>query len=291
MACISPLSIPRPNGRGNRDRISVPCGKCVSCYSKRRSEWSFRLLQELKNAETAYFVTLTYDPENIPVVEGNQSLSKIDVQLFLKRLRQSVVKVDKSIRIRYFLSGEYGNETGRPHYHMVIFNLPYIKTVAETKMLMQEFIQRDWKLGLCHVGSVTEASIMYTTKYMLKGSFVPEGVEEPFSLMSRGGRNGHGLGYEYIKRMADWHRNPDGEDRNYSMKSGKKVGLPRFYRDKIFTKQEIENINIKTREAIDQKENEKLYECFKNGENPFLNEVVLKNDLIRRSKINKIGKI
>jgi len=48
------------------------------------------------------------------------SLIKRDVQLFVKRLRK-----DQDARglakIRYYLVGEYGDQTKRPHYHAAIF--------------------------------------------------------------------------------------------------------------------------------------------------------------------------
>lgn len=280
MRCISPLSIPRPNGRGQRDRVTVPCGKCVSCWSNKRNDWSFRILQELKKANTAYFVTLTYNEKN-----NTTTLSKIDVQLFLKRLRQSVSKVDPTIRIRYFLSGEYGSESVRPHYHMILFNLPYLKTVAETKMLIQAFIERDWQKGMVHVGSVTEASIMYTTKYMLKGSVIPEGLEPPFSLMSRGS----GIGSEYVKRMMDWNSNDS--ERLFGIDSGRKYNLPRYYKEKMYSKNKLDEIKKQREVERDKKENEEIAEMFKNGENYFLNELEVKNQIIERSKKTKIEKL
>lgn len=46
----------------------VPDQTCPVCLAKKRNDWSFRLRQEVDHSDgNAYFVTLTYDPENLPV--------------------------------------------------------------------------------------------------------------------------------------------------------------------------------------------------------------------------------
>ena len=60
------LSLSPANGRGAKDRITIPCGKCLPCKMRKRSSWSFRLVQELRYSKSAYFITLTYDDFNVP---------------------------------------------------------------------------------------------------------------------------------------------------------------------------------------------------------------------------------
>jgi hypothetical protein len=71
-------------------------------------------LLEYREHPFSYFVTLTYNDESLP---DNKSLDKRDAQLWLKRFR----KLYPSGTIRYFLVGEYGEKTMRPHYHAVLF--------------------------------------------------------------------------------------------------------------------------------------------------------------------------
>lgn len=281
MQCISVMSIPRRNGRGNTDRVSVPCGKCPACLQNKRASWGFRLSQELKNSETASFITLTYADK-----KNTGSLSKIDVTLFLKRLRENCMKVvemdhsyyesglkrSERVKLRYFLTGEYGSNTNRPHYHMLLFNHPVL-----TEMELYELINRSWKNGFSYIGSVTEASIAYVAKYLLKGSVTPEGCEEPFSFMSKR----PGIGVEYIERMQDWHHQD--VERMYVVKpGGVKQGLPRYYKEKIYS----ENTKIKYAESqklkMDQEDNERLYSDFAKGLDPFELELLRKNDLKRK---------
>ncbi len=43
------------------------------------------------------------------------------MQLFIKRLR----KYFNNNKIKYFYCGEYGTQTLRPHYHMIVYNAPF----------------------------------------------------------------------------------------------------------------------------------------------------------------------
>lgn len=186
---------------------------------QKRASWSFRLLQELKVAHTAKFITLTYDDEKIPYnsESGEQSLDKRDLQLFIKRLRKEQAKISEH-SIRYYTVGEYGTQTSRPHYHSIMFNLH--------PTLFNE-LPNVWQNGLCHVGTVTLASIHYTTKYIINRPGEYSGREQPFALMSRK----PGIGYNYVDTHREWHRSAN---RTYTQSGGVKGALPRYYREKIF---------------------------------------------------------
>lgn len=107
----------------------IPCGKCLGCRMQYSREWANRCMLELDYHDSAYFVTLTYndyhvrrsfyaDPstgEAIPAL----TLCKRDSQLFLKRLRERYERD----HIRFFMCGEYGSATWRPHMHYILFGL------------------------------------------------------------------------------------------------------------------------------------------------------------------------
>ena len=136
----------------------VPCGKCVECLKRRANHWTFRLSQELKQATTACFLTLTYD--EVPLSQnGLPTLRKTDFQKFMKRLRKR-----SKCSLKYYACGEYGTRTQRPHYHVILFNLS--RTIFETDM-----IGRIWSHGFVDVGKVEMASIAYVTGYVMKGKF------------------------------------------------------------------------------------------------------------------------
>lgn len=215
------------------EKVPVPCGRCPSCFSRRVSQWSFRLMQEEKVSTSAHFITLTYDTAHVPITQkGFMSVDKNDVQLFFKRLRKL-----NSDGIKYFLAAEYGGRTERPHYHIILFNCD-IKT-----------IQRAWDLGSVHYGNgagVTGATIGYTLKYMSKVSKIPKHENDdrakPFGLMSKG------LGSSYLtEAMCSWHHQ-DKNNRMYcNLQDGKKIGMPRYYKEKIYTEDERKIIGWHTR--------------------------------------------
>lgn len=97
--------------------IQVPCGQCLECRLQQTRQWADRCVLEAKKYKHNYFVTLTYDDEHLP---SNGSLRLEDVQLFMKRLRRKF----KTSKIRVVYSGEYGDASLRPHYHLLLFNLP-----------------------------------------------------------------------------------------------------------------------------------------------------------------------
>lgn len=237
----------------------LPCGKCPECLARRTSGWSFRLMQEDKNSYNAYFITLTYDTKHIPISKnGFLSLQKRDLQLFFKRLRKSHSSLYKKLqlpdisqrRIKYYAVGEYGTQRHRPHYHVILFNC------------FAELIHEAWRdpetkqsIGEIFYGTVTEASVGYTLKYMCKQpqkrKHARDDRTREFSLMSKR------LGVSYLTdNMIRWHKN-DLENRMYcNLMDGKKIAMPRYYKEKIYTTQE-EKWRIKAHfsalsEAIDQ---------------------------------------
>lgn len=214
MKCISPIWI-RKTGQ------HVPCGKCNFCLSVKRADWSFRLSQELRVATTAMFLTLTYSDEELPLSpQGVPTLVKKDVQLFLKKLRKKNEEFTEE-KIRYYTVGEYGTQTARPHYHSIIFNVS-----KEAKNLLAQI----WGKGNVHAGQVTPASIHYTTKYVINRVGVYEIKAKPFTLISN--RSG-GLGANYIISHGKWHRK---EKRDFTQVNGVIARIPRYLREKIFSK-------------------------------------------------------
>lgn len=207
--------------------IAVPCGKCLPCLVTKRDDWSFRLMQEYKRSQSAAFITLTYSPKFCP----DDGLSKRHFQLFMKRLRKK-----SGQKLRYYAVGEYGTQTQRPHYHAIIFNYEGD----------EKFLQSIWSsartgepFGLVHIGQVNEASIRYTTKYIIqRPENMPKGFNPPFALMSRR----YGIGARYLTdEMVAWHRGTSDpikmtaeKARVYAMVYDQKVRLPRYYKDKIW---------------------------------------------------------
>lgn len=239
--------------RDGRQSVPVPCGKCPPCKRRRVSDWAFRLEQEDKVSQSSLFVTLTYNTDHVPISKkGYMTLVKTvphinkkgkettlphpkSPQAFIKRLR----KLQKSTAIKYYLCGEYGTKTNRPHYHIILFNAN------------PAFISQAWTFGDIHIGNVEAASIKYCAKYIDKAKRIPMHRNDDrlpeFSLMSKK------LGHTYLTpQMKKYH-----QDRIYDMyvtrKDGIKLAMPRYYRNILFTEEQRKLQAKKIRQLVEDK--------------------------------------
>lgn len=126
-----------------------PCGHCYECLSKVRNDWSIRLQEQLKDTPIAYHAILTYSDDYLPKSKtGIASVCKKDVQDFLKRLRHNITN------IKYFCVSEYGETTQRPHYHIIIFNVPKFDDLYRDNLhnslhseKLRSLIEKSWQKG------------------------------------------------------------------------------------------------------------------------------------------------
>ena len=176
MPCYRPITAYHaPGGTITFDRsksfgnpMELPCGRCLGCRLAKAKEWALRCSHEaslynggLNNS----FLTLTYAPEHLPAF-GN--LRKRDFQKFIKRLRENTKQ-----KIRYYMCGEYGDKTNRPHYHAILFgytfpDLELVNVRKGNRVYTSKFLQQNWQLGQCEIGSVTFKSAGYVARYILK---------------------------------------------------------------------------------------------------------------------------
>ncbi len=133
--------------------IPLGCGQCMHCRINRNRLWANRILLESYCHAESSFLTCTYADSELP---SGGTLRKEDVQKFLKRLRKRV----SPLRVRYYGVGEYGEETGRPHYHFALFGLG---------MRFESLFRDVWGHGNVHVGELTLHSARYISSYIQKG--------------------------------------------------------------------------------------------------------------------------
>nr|CAI9750321.1 replication initiation protein [Cressdnaviricota sp.] len=227
---------------GKADGIPFPCGQCLSCRINKRRVWTLRLMLENYYHEKACFVTLTYRDDDLPfdLCSGVPVLEKRDCQLWLKRLRKRF----NGTEVRYYLAGEYGTRSKRPHYHAILFGIGpeqldpqfflYGGKSGGEKGLEKRVtpLSKTWSFGLVHVGEVTRQSIQYvagyvTKKFTKKGDgYVPE-----FSLMSRR----PGIGSQAVGQIAAVLQQYNLEERTQRQLriDGKKWPLGRYLLDKL----------------------------------------------------------
>lgn len=141
-----------------RNGSIVACGNCMPCRINKKRMWTGRLLLEAAHSPTtSSFVTLTYSDEHLPRTELGSTLYVPDAMAFLDRLRHRSGVGE----CRYFIVGEYGDQTHRPHYHAALFGVP--------PEGWEDRIRECWKdQGHVSVGEVTQESAGYIAGYCTK---------------------------------------------------------------------------------------------------------------------------
>lgn len=166
------------------------CGQCLPCRINRRRIWTHRLMLESAVHGASSFITLTYAPENLP---ENGTLVPEHLTLWLKRFRRRW-----PTPFRYYAVGEYGEQTWRPHYHVLLFGVP---TSAA------QLIADTWGKGHVHVGQKGNVNkdnagyiVGYVTKKMTKKGDKRLGTRHPeFARMS----THPGIGAGFMAQVAD----------------------------------------------------------------------------------------
>ncbi len=165
--------------------ILVPCGKCPNCCMQKRTDWTARLsLEQHGRNYLPIFITLTYDDKHLP----DDGVNVVDVQKFIKRLRSNLKYrfPDMDVHnIRYAIFSEYGKTTHRPHYHGILYGLNVPASVVWHKI--QPILHSSWRNGFIHMKFCHKRSFNYISKYILKGSNVPDGMNPNFHTFSRRG--------------------------------------------------------------------------------------------------------
>lgn len=282
MACYYP-SWPHHSPDGHLTHARPwPCGQCTGCRLEKSREWATRIMHEASLYTHNSFITLTYDDAHLP---KNASLFYRDWQLFMKRLRKyaarqmnltsvplskhgtlseipshlipglerPVEKIPQG-KIRFYMSGEYGERTQRPHYHAALFNYRFHdeeiwkKSPAGEQMYTSQTLNKLWGNGTNNTtGKLTFQSAAYIARYIMKkvtgdkaqshyaARLDPETGEiemrrPEFNQMSRM----PGIGSGWLEKFRD-----DVYPEGVVVINGQQMPAPRYYDDK-YKKQEPE---------------------------------------------------
>ena len=226
MSCAYPINV-----LVNGSYVKVGCGRCLSCQKSRINSLSiishYEVQKCYKQGLGCSFVTLTYNDDKLPYVNGYKTLKKADLQKFMKRCRINLQRSQLPLNFRYLACGEYGKSgTYRPHYHIVFFGLS--DTVAKS------ITAKCWKdYGLIDVGALEPGGCTYVSKYINK-SYPPvdvanfyeaNGLQKPFLVHSQN------LGFDWIYNHANEIANND-----YMMfYNGKWILAPKYIREKVLS--------------------------------------------------------
>lgn len=193
--------------------LYLPCGSCIGCVKSKARDWTIRCSLELQYHNAACWATLTYDEAKVP-----PTLQKLHLSNFIRRVRKEYPRG----AVRFFASGEYGEQRGRPHYHPILYG-----------MNDERVIQDCWPHGIAVKHDIRAEGIAYVAGYVQKKFVFKEEKEDridyltgesyqyqpPFILMSRK----PGIGGRAKEFTDSW--------RNNAMYHGKKVRVPRFLHD------------------------------------------------------------
>lgn len=233
--------------------IALPCGQCIGCRIRRSSDWQTRIMHEASMHEKNSSLTLTYGRDSLP---RHGSLEHRDFQLFIKKMRKSA----QGEKVRYYMCGEYGEEKGRPHYHVCLFGEDFRedrkywkKSGSGHKIYMSERLTALWGHGDAGIQDLTRETAGYCARYVMKKILGPS-AKTAYSFVDEDGEIHYkapeyarmslkpGIGAAWLKKYTNDVYNGD-----FVVSKGSKKQTPRFY-DRILKKTDIER-----KEDIDYK--------------------------------------
>lgn len=223
-----------PEIKDNRARyVQVGCGRCIECTKQRARSWQVRLLEEIKQDSKAKFITLTFSDEAIKELneqtknlEGyakDNEIAKKSIRRFLERYRKK-----NKVSAKHWIITEIGkNGTENIHMHGIIWT-------NET----DEEINRLWSYGYTWIGNyVNEKTVNYIIKYITKID-KDHKYYKPKILTSKG------IGKEYLNshnaKLNEYKEEKTNE--TYRTRSGHKIALPLYYRNKIYEEDQKEKL-------------------------------------------------
>lgn len=213
----------------------MPCGHCLGCRADQARSWAVRLVHEAHEPpRPAWFVTLTYCDDEVPEYH---SLDRGHPTRFLKRLRRRL----EGQRLSYYICGEYGDRTQRPHYHAVLYGPGFLdrdihRYASGAPVFRSAELESAWGHGLCEFTGLNYAAARYVAGYVRKkvrqrdhpnhymrvdpktGELVE--LEKEYGRMSRR----PALGLQWIRRY--WR---DVYPRDFVVMDGQELKPPRFY--------------------------------------------------------------
>lgn len=224
--------------------VSLPCGQCIECRLLKSRVWALRCMHEAKSHKYNSFVTLTYDEKNLP---ARGVLRHEDFQKFMKRLRKHYAPE----KVRFYMCGEYGEQSGRPHFHAALFGArfgdqQYLQTTpSEARLYSSDLLTRLWGHGHASVGALTFESAAYIARYCVskitgdqaKFHYARRDKEGEYQLPPEYNKSSlkPGLGYDFYQK----YRN-DMYPHDYCIHNGKELPTPKYY-DKMYKKEEPES--------------------------------------------------
>lgn len=243
--------------------VPIGCGKCMECRRAKAREWQVRLLEDIKTHKNGKFITMTFSNESIKKLndivqheeeeliqkltetgklkkeciskgyERDNRIATKGVRLFLERWRK---KYGESVR-HWLITELGGNGTENIHLHGIIWTNQTLETV-----------EQKWEYGFVWKGKmenerlinyVNEKTVNYITKYVNKVDELHKEYK-PKVLTSKG------IGRSYIGTYNSKNNlfTTGGTKEVYRTRSGHKISLPIYWRNKLYTEEQREKLWI-----------------------------------------------
>lgn len=174
------------------DPVPIPCGSCYACLMDKSSELATRAVLEAQYHKHAYFCTLTYRDSCLPISKftGEAVLIREELINWVKRLRTY-------IDCRVLACGEYGDITGRPHFHAVVYtDDDFELRQFGVNVYHSGILEKTWKFGLSECSNADTGCMSYVAGYVLKKCkmVADDDPHKPFRYLPRN----PGLGMMYL---------------------------------------------------------------------------------------------
>lgn len=172
--------------------LAVSCRKCGPCLARIQLDAEGRSIAEFYGCDAVFFVTLTIGGDDrVGGVAGNGNAAALNAELvrqFEWRLSAAIRRqAGRPVSVRFLMTGEYGPERDRPHYHGVIYLRGWseLPGLAESVMTRKRFFWGRpgvethgypvfgdglviWPHGFVSVRPAVPADAMYVCKYVTK---------------------------------------------------------------------------------------------------------------------------
>ena len=181
--CISALFITLTYDNNNVPYYKLDNYDAISMSPNRLVDFNFAEAINNANLKTANLDLFLPEIQN--PIDGQQNCfaacSKLDIQLFLKRLRNHITydklhllkDVQSSQRsFRYFIAAEYGPKTFRPHYHGILF----FRDVRVARAAKARYLSASWQYSSdknLRAEFVTSGAARYVSKYVNSDTKLP----------------------------------------------------------------------------------------------------------------------
>lgn len=207
--------------------VAVGCGKCIECKKQKAREWQVRLNEEILESGKVHFMTMTFSDEALE--KSTETDPNKIAAAAITQFRKDWYKKYKET-IKHWLVTELGHDnTERLHLHGFLWTDKTCDKIEEV-----------WKNGWVDTGEyVNEKSVGYCVKYVSKvDEKHPDFVSKVFA--------SKGLGIGYLKKHQANQNKFNGKETKeyYKTPSGIKLALPKYYRNKLYSEKEREQLWI-----------------------------------------------